>query len=116
MNTNSGDNRHSGATDGYVDLECPFCGKRAGLAEPHSVMCESCSGRGPVGHDSDHATELWGMRSAHRLRDGCDRLEMEITLGNYIHWQDRKWWLFRHDGEGLQSGATLIELIESLAT
>jgi hypothetical protein len=41
---------------------------------------------------------------------------MEITLGNYIHWQDRKWWLFRHDGEGLQSGATLIELIESLAT
>ena len=63
MSEETASNEHSGALDCYVALACPFCGKRAGIAEPHSVMCESCSGRGPIGHDPEHAEALWGMRA-----------------------------------------------------
>lgn len=49
------------------------------------------------------------------LIDGCEQLEWELTMGNYIGWQDGKWWLFRHDGEGLQSGDSLEQLLRHLS-
>ena len=47
----------------YVELHCPYCGKRAGIAGPHSVQCESCSATGPIGHDQSHGEELWKGRA-----------------------------------------------------
>lgn len=50
------------------------------------------------------------------ISECCEELERQLTLGAYIGWQDRKWWLFRKDGEGIESGASIEELLFKLYT
>ena len=44
----------------------------------------------------------------------CQELEQQLTLGAYLGWQDHQWWLFRKDGEGIESGKTIEELLFKL--
>jgi len=48
------------------------------------------------------------------LSECCQELERQLTLGAYLGWQDRQWWLFRKDGEDIESGKTIEELLFKL--
>ena len=54
--------------------------------------------------------------SGYVVSECCQELERQLTLGAYLGWQDRQWWLFRKDGEGIESGKTIEELLFKLYT
>ena len=65
------------------------------------------------GRESGKATND-STDSSHVISEGCLELERQLTLGSYIGWQDSQWWLFRKDGEGIQSGRSIEELLFKL--
>ena len=52
--------------------------------------------------------------TGHVVSECCQELERQLTLGAYLGWQDHQWWLFRKDGEGIESGKTIEELLFKL--
>ena len=48
------------------------------------------------------------------LSEAFKELERQITLGARIDWQDDEWHLWREDGEGIDSGKSIEELIFKL--
>ena len=74
------------------------------------------------GGSADYDSELWRHAAEYidelklqiDVSECCQELERQITLGAYLGWQDRKWWLFRKDGEGIESGKTIEELLFKL--
>ena len=68
-----------------------------------------------VKKDKDYeAAHTLTRSTGYVLSECCQELERQLTLGAYLGWQDRQWWLFRKDGEGIESGKTIEELLFKL--
>ena len=46
--------------------------------------------------------------------DKCFWLQMYLEQGCEIKYQDDKWWLFSREGEGIEGGDSLYNLIENM--
>lgn len=55
------------------------------------------------------------MKFSDRMYIGLSRLEQLLDAGNRLAKQDDAWHIFAPDGEGVECGATLLELILQLA-
>ena len=66
--------------------------------------------------ESEKESHALTRSTGYVIGECCQELERQLTLGAYLGWQDRQWWLFRKDGEGIESGKTIEELLFKLYT